>query len=305
MRYAELIWWIGCSVVFGLVCSSTGASPAALDTGPVSLFISLNSSSVTLGEPVILGYCLRNQSAWNSLTMDLGKDQEGWLTVNVMDSSGKAAPVIPDRRPKGGGGFSVLPSNDVKPRDCHVGNLVIGRQYAILSPGEYRIEVKAKVPYQSEKKEQVGVFTTTQVMLLEVTKKDTAQLKKTAAELADIILDGKDMELRTVAIQALFSMPQTETLSTWKTLVDPKLQDYDMQQITDELLRIGSAETADILAAIWLSPDMRQDVRHVAETALLNVWWAGDDALKKRIEAMYTAQGKTIPKMTNPLVPMD
>lgn len=292
------------------------------ETPPIRVEVSLANSTLSQGEPIVLRYKFVGTEA-EEVHLYMGRDKKEWLSLTLADAQGDNAPAIPDLRIRQGG---IRPSGTLgASATSHAVEYVIAtRMVCPLHPGDYRLSALARLPY-AMKSQRAGVMpnlweqtygtvlTREDIFALTITPLDPDRLRAVAQQLAATAAQDSDRVRGTVALQALFSMPGKYVFSVWQEVTrseDPNLLDR-WGVISDELARVQSVETANILSEmVWNPPSaVREGLKIVSGLDGLNVmamnnvamkfnnmYFTADPALKQHIAEMYLARGGTAPQ---------
>ena len=299
----KTLWALVRCAIAALLVSAFQTPCVAVSDVPIGASISMRNRAITLGEPVTLDYVISN-NLMEEVYAELGEDHSAWLSVKVGGVEGSGARKAPDHRPKGGGGISA-PGARVQAGRSYRGTLVLTRMFSIPKPGKYRVSIEVHLPYTLVEAGASGVLRTRRSFDLLVNKMDPKRLDETARSLRKAALEAKGYTEREAAIQALFSMPEQRVLPQWRALAGEVPYDFGASLVIDELLRVGSKNAADILAEMWGDRSRLPQINSEARIALMNMWWMGDSGLKRHVEALFTAHGEKMPKISGPILRID
>jgi len=193
-----------------------------------------------------------------------------------------------------------------------------------MHPGDYQLSASARMPY-AMKSQSEGVWpylweqtygtvlTREDTFALTFTALDPNRLRTVAERLAATAAQDDDRVRGTVALQSLFSMPGEYVFPVWQEVTrseNPNLLDR-WGVISDELARVQSIETANILSEMVWNPPLavRERLKIVLGPFGLNVmamnnvamkfnnmYFTADPTLKQHITGMYLARGSTAPQ---------
>ena len=285
--------------------------------------VSLAESVLSLGEPIVLSYTFIG-TRQESVELHLGRDKEGWLTPILADAEGNLAPPIPNPRMRQGGGYSYGMGASANSHSTEYA--VVTRLLRPTHSGKYRLTARVRIPYKMKSQPMAGPFEWEQVYGTVLTREDTFALTLTALEpsrlravaerLAGQAQQDGDVRLRALAIKSLFSMPGEYVLPVWRAVTtseNPRLLDQ-WGVISDELARVQSADTADLLAQmVWNPPPAVTAPMNAKMTTMPgyhvftvmglsnvavkfnNMYFTADPALKQHIEELSRAHGRGVP----------
>jgi len=161
----------------GLVGSALGrARPPA----EVASSFDLQSSTLTLHEPVFVRFTLRNVST-DVVHVDLGKHRRAGFQFLVTrpDGSVMRVPVA------NGAGFGEQGRFDLGPGETYVQNLLVNQWYQFAVPGRYKIRVGLLRPLRTESGRTLEASPSGQLSLW-VRPRDPGRLEKVCASLAHL-----------------------------------------------------------------------------------------------------------------------
>lgn len=314
-----------------MLSPKTGVKPLSIweldakmqqEISPVRLEISLVENVLSLGEPIVLRYEFIGVQS-EVVLLDMGRDRKEWLSITFVDAKGKAAPAIADPRMQQGGlrRTGVIGASATS----HAVEYVVATR--LLHPmhaGAYRLIALARLPY-AMKSQSEGVWshlweqtygtvlTRGDTFALTLTPLDPDRLQAVAQQLAGTAAQDNDRVRGTVALQALFSMPGKYVFPIWQEVTQSEnptlLRRWDV--ISDELARVQSLETANILSEMVWNPPLaaRDKLNSILKTSdwdlmglnnvamkFNNMYFTADPDLKQHIAEMYLARGSTAPQ---------
>ncbi len=286
--------------------------------------VSLAEDVLSLGEPIVLRYTFIVTHAQGA-SLYTGRDRKDWITVTLTDAEGSTAPPVLDPRMRQGGihGSGISASG----RRPTVEYVVVSRLLRPMHLGDYLLSARIRRPYTMESHPGVApsewgevfgtVLTREDTFPLTITGLDPARLRVVAERLAEQAVQDDDRERRATALRALFAMPGEYVFPVWQgvtTSEDPALLDQ-WGVISDELARVQTADTADLLAQmVWNPPPAVTaplnakmtsipgyhvfTVMGLSNVALKfnNMYFTADPALKQHIEGLRRAHGSGPPE---------
>ncbi len=287
----------------------------------VRVEVSLAEDVLSLGEPMVLRYTFIGTYA-EGVHLYMGRNKQGWLTPALADAEGNLAPPIPDPRMRQGGIYST--GIGASAREHPVEYAVVNRLLRPTHPGDYWLSARVRIPYAPRSQTGVSpsqwgevygtVLTREDTFSLTLTALDPARLRVVAERLAEQAAQDDNAALRTLALQSLFAMPEEYVLPVWRAVTtseNPRLIDR-WGVISDELARVQSAHTADLLAQmVWNPPPAVKaplnakipgypvfTVMALSNIGLKfnNMYFTADPALKQHIEELSRAHGRGVPE---------
>lgn len=284
--------------------------------------VSLAEDVLSLGEPIVLRYTFIGTQV-GGVSLYMGRDKKDWITVALNDAEGNFAPTVPDPRMRQGGIHST--GVGASAREHPVEYAIVNRLVRPTHPGDYRLSVRVRMPYtMSSQMEGVSpsqwgeafgtVLTREDTFPLTLTELDPARLRAVAERLAEEAVQEDAPARGKFALQALFAMPGEYVLPVWRAVTtseNPRLLDQ-WGVISDELARVQTTHTADLLAEMhWRPPQAVRDrlnIKHDAYPGLNlmamnniamkfnNMYFTADLPLKQHIEELCHAHGTRAPE---------
>ena len=292
------------------------------DPPAVRAEVSLAGDALSLGEPIVLRYTFIGTYA-EGVSLFMGKDKKDWITLTLADVEGDLAPPVPDPRMQHGGIRSTGITASAKGHS--VEHVVVNRLVRPTHPGDYRLSARVRMPYTmwsqmegvlpSQWGEDFGtVLTREDTFPLKITELDPARLRAVAERLAEAAVQEDAPARGKFALQALFAMPGEYVLPVWRAVTtseNPRLLDQ-WGVISDELARVQTAHTADLLAEMhWNPPQAVRDRLNIKSKGDLNLnlmamnniamkynnmYFTADPPLKQHIEELDRAHGGEGPR---------
>lgn len=275
---------------------------------PINVQVSLASSAITQGEPIVLGYKITNTTS-QSIETYMGRDEKGWLTFRLTDATGKPVAALTDARRDGrrDGIYVVGPRLEAKSETQ--GSVIVSQYFLAPHTGTYRLSVSVHLPYAmeaqsagiiAERFEQTFGTAVAQesVLTFTVTPPDPIRLRTVAASLT-ASLPEKTIAEKQAAIEALFSMPEADALPVWKALAhDPKLDSFTLNAISKQLARLNTMQSAELLIDMIENPAQPPAVRRETQIGIgLTEMYVrnADGPLKRRVGKFFTSRGLALP----------
>lgn len=292
-----------------------------IEPTPVRVEVSFAEDVLSLGEPIVLRYTFIGTQA-EGVRLYMGRDKQGWITPILTDAEGNLAPPIPDPRMRQGGIHSI--GIGASARDHPIEYAVVNRLLRPMHSGDYRLSAHVRIPYAPRSQTGVSPSQWGEVFGTVLTREDTfpltltalnpARLRVVAERLAEQAAQDDNAALRTLALQSLFAMPEDYVLPVWRTVTtseNPRLLDR-WGVISDELARVQSAHTADLLAEMhWNPPPAVRDLLNVKipgapglnvmamnniAMKFNNMYFTADPVLKQHIVELCRAHGSGAPE---------
>jgi len=159
-----------------LLVAASAMSPSCAGQSPIRIQYELKDSTLTLGEPVILVFSVRNDSD-RAKSIDLGVDKTQFLAFSVTTPDGqvlRGGPPLPE-------GLHTLGTMTIAAGGTYKQELLLNQWFEFKSPGRYFLEAKLNAPGfpPSEALPAQGRWTQ-----LEIKARDINRLTKVCAELA-------------------------------------------------------------------------------------------------------------------------
>jgi len=304
------------------------ATPVADPTAqpPVTVAFSLSSASVIQYEPVILHYQIINHASSDTKVSFAGQERPAaWLGLQCIGPDGSPVEQVKSLDlPR----WLVSGRGCIGPAESLHGAVVLQRMFDISEPRRYSLRITPSLAWASEDKSRQGIVTSSQVLPFEVGSPDSTRLSRMMdALLIKALGRREDYAARTTAIQALFSIPETEALRAWERLLEQAIMDGNdtvVGMAVEEMVRVPTSARADLLAEIvwgryraWLdlaSPGIESRaggllvinpgplVLAAASRGLHNMYWAGDASLKEHIRDLFIKHEGAMPDIKNPII---
>lgn len=271
-------------------------------TGPVNLTVSLaGSSTVSLGEPILLKYVVKNNGGQQASVYTADAEQNPLITERFTDTAGKTLvplvnPILPHRSPNTLFIFDGPNLEGMNAGTSRSWETVANAYVTFPHPGRYvlRVHVQNPVVFGDDDQAPRHLLSGDYVFPLTVVQANPSALRATAERLRQSVLSTTDLNARATLIKALFSMPEDTASASWQTLVEePRLDGYALSQIGKALARIHTARAADILMEMTWEPAQTPLARAEAMSGqhLDEMYDTGDAELKKHIEELRAKHG--------------
>ncbi len=277
--------------------------------GPASVTVSLaGSSTVCSGEPILLKYFITNSSGLpitisTKDTIDDALSTETFTEVGGKPLVPSANLLVPRHKSQT---FTMDTGVDVAGNSSRSWEGLANTHITILHPGSYVLRVHVERPYGMGEREQVQrgqgehfVLSGDYVFPLKVVAANPAYLQSLAERLRKSIVTTTDAPAKLTLIQALFSIPEADAVSSWKTLVEePKLDGEALNEIGTALEALQTTKAADLLAEMFWNPAQSPDA--LAEASIFQHFYgmydAGTPEIKQHIEDLHQQHGVVIPR---------
>ena len=290
------------------------------ETPPLHLAVHLVSSSVMLGEPVVLCYRLTNTSK-ETLFVHMGRDKKDWMTMRLGGPSKTPPRSRPDLRLRQGGIYST--GIRISAESSATGSVVVSQRFLVSEAGDYDLSLDVVAPYEAdfqagkapprseEPPAERTVLTESHAFPLTVTEAQPARLRAIAEALREAAAQAGSQE-RMMSLEALFSMPEEYASESWRAAAfDPRLL-HSLSFIADQLERLSTIAAAGILVEMVLNTPpaivgkVPADGATTAEKLPItlsfsvhrqfhNLYFHADPALKAHLTKMYNDRGWAVP----------
>jgi len=290
------------------------------ETPPLHLAVHLVSSSVMLGEPVVLCYRLTNTSR-ETLSVHVGRDKKDWMTMRLGGPSKTPPRSRPDLRLRQGGIYST--GIRISAESSATGSVVVSQRFLVSEAGDYDLSLDVVAPYEAdfqagkapprseEPPAERTVLTESHAFPLTVTEAQPARLRAIAEALREAAAQAGSQE-RMMSLEALFSMPEEYASESWRAAAfDPRLL-HSLSFIADQLERLSTIAAAGILVEMVLNTPpaivgkVPADGATTAEKLPItlsfsvhrqfhNLYFHADPALKAHLTKMYNDRGWAVP----------
>lgn len=292
------------------------------DGAVLSLHLEMHlvSTSVILGEPIILRYRLSSTSE-QEIAVHMGRDKQDWFTMSLENSSKTPMPPRSDPRLRQGGIYST--EARVSARNPASGYIVVSQRLLVSQTGDYDLLLNVSAPYEvyssgrnaahklGGQTAEKTVLTESHAFSLTVAKAQPSRLRAIAEALCEAAVQAGTVE-RMMSLEALFSMPEEHALDSWQAAAsDPRLL-YSRSFVADQLERLSTIAAADILAEMVSStpPNIVGKPQANGKTEVdgpsltfsfsvhrqfYNMYFHADPELKAYLVKMYTDHGLALP----------
>lgn len=284
-------------VTLSLVLSGV-RSLAQSKQGPVTMTASVEgSSTVVLGEPILLNLAVQNSSDQPASIYTHEADSTPLITERFIEAGGKpVAPVVKFLdKPQKTDVMHVWNGISLRANDSNSWQSLASAGITFPHPGNYVLQVHVQYPYVVGDIDQGShyVLKNDYSFPLKIVESNSSSLQIIAEQFHKSIMQTSDVNKRSLLIKSLFSMPET-VYPAWQSLIEePKLDGGELSETVVELAKLKTIKSADLLAEIIWSPSQPRSV--IAEAApgsyLDKMYDAGNPALKKHIEGLYKQNG--------------
>lgn len=297
------------SAIFGLIVSAAQASPEA--AMPVTLQMSLDTNTVSQGEPIVLRYTITNGSGQDMCpdirdgrNRGLEENYPSWIAFTLKDATGKAAPDVSFLAPVTGSIAGNGPR--ISGQGSYSGSLVVNQWLAADHPGSYILSVHVRLPctFGAGGSLSWAALTKDFSLPISITPADSNRLHLKSKGLHTQWLAASDASQRTLALESLLALPEQSALPEWQALVaNDALTHQDRQAVAEKLAQTNSLSAVDLLAQLcWSAPEQDQSGTPLM-LYLSSMWMQGDAAIKKHIEKLAAEHGEQMP--FKPLLRLD
>ena len=218
---------------------------AEVPTKNFKIQMELQSSEVLQGEPLILKYAIKNVSGirfeWN-----MEHDPRDYMKVKVKTKSGKNVNLMWDFRslPSQTTHTGMSSNTDLDSGVNREGKIVLGQWVQFNRPGTYEVEVELAAPVRSsfyDGKERF--FKTFEVVVKPISRPKIFKLGE------KLLKDSQTLKWdeQIIALQSLFSLPESMASELWRTLIQKPLDCNGDNEVREQLTRIGTSLSRGIL----------------------------------------------------------
>lgn len=294
----------GVAITLGLLISghSLMAQTEEAASKPLALSVGLEgSSTVSLGEPVLLKYVVKNDNLQKASVFTADIKHNPLITERFTDAAGKTLmpsvnPIPPRYRANRMESWDGL---EISGNHAVTWETVANAYVSFPRPGRYTLRVHVENPYVIGDIDQGthAVLSGDYVFALTVVQANPALLHATTERLRQRVLTTTDVKAKATVVQALFSIPEAAASASWRTLIeDPRLDFSSLVQIAAALARIHTVKAADLLAEMVWDPAQPREalLGFFPHQDLYEVYDTGDAALRKHIEELHRQHGATM-----------
>ena len=309
LRFVAVLFGTTVCLLAGNASMRAKANPRM--PAPIDAQVSLASNpSIMLGEPIVLRYKIANATDSQGVGIGLGTYNTQWCRLSLTDAEGQSAQVIPDNRPLNPSGLHSTGTSFLRPDGSQEDQLVVTRFFRVLRPGKYTLNVHVQIPYvattiteesslnsdlESDIKANNKVLTDDFVFPLTITQAVPSRLEAKANSLRQVAMAEKGGRNYKVSLDALFSMPEAQAASSWKSLAN-NANEMDAELVADHLARIHSVTTVNLLVQMLDNPKLSPDQTSYIRAKIDESYNAGDVTVKGHIKALAASRGGTMPE---------
>ncbi len=264
----------------------------------------------------MLSYRLLNTSE-QVIDVHMGRDKKDWITMRLAGPSETAVQLRPDPRLRQGGIYST--GIRVSAESSASGFVAVSQQFFVSQAGYYKLLLDVFAPYEAEFQDESAsqrsegqsaertVLTESYVFPLTVTAAQPDRLRAIAEALWEAAAQP-DGARRMMSLEALFSMPEEYASDSWRAAAsDPRLL-YSRFFIADQLERLSTIKTADILTEMVLNtpsdivgkPQANGEgpaptFSFSVHRQFHNMFFHADPLLKAHLAELYAKRGLAVP----------
>ncbi len=308
VRLAALLCGAAACLSAGGTSMNANAGPQT--SAPLEARVSVNgNSTIVLGEPISLYYSITNisddQGVGKGVGIGLGTNETQWYQLSLTDEAGRSAQIIPDERSLSPRGLHSTGTYFLSPNGHKEDHIAVTKFFQIMHPGKYNLVVQVHIPYaagsvtkeasltsdlESDIKSSNTTLVDRFVFPIMVTKADPARLEARANALREAATAERYGQKYRALLDALFSMPEAQAASSWKSLAN-NADRMDAELIADQLARIHSITTADLLVQMLDSTKLSADETSYIKTKINQNYNSGDVGLKAHIKSLAANRG--------------
>ncbi len=239
---------IACWFLLSVCCKANVHANNHTLSQPLTMKMSLKSSQIVAGEPLILTLVAENTSS-RTLIVNPDLKPSQWLNVTITDTSGYRLRSLVDNREVPYGDSGITPIRFLTSNSRINREIVLGQWWSFRRPGRYKISIKADVSVFSGTKDQtVGSLPLKVEYSLTVLPFSSRKLsEKVKTFLVHILKSEGDEE--NVAIQALFSISESVAGESWNNLIETTSA-YTHPEIWNQLSRLGTPTAYRLMQTI-------------------------------------------------------
>lgn len=275
------------------------AQAEGANKGPVSMTASLAvSSTVALGEPLLVKYNVTNSSEQPASVFTKEANGEPLITETFTEVGGKALVPTVSRvfLYKGVNALHLWNGLSIPGDTSQSWQELANAKISFPHAGSYVLRVHVQMPYVVGDivRGEHYILSSNYVFPLKVILVKPSELHVTAERLRVSILNTTDVKMKTILIEALLSMPEVSAATSWQSLIEnPKLDGATLDEIASALADHQTLKSADLLAEMFW--EATQSPNDVAEASVFQHFYAmydaGTPALRKHIEDLHKQRG--------------
>lgn len=279
-------------VTFCITACNCTTTPASADAPqPGILKVALTSTTISLGEPLILKYQISNAEN-RRISVYMGKDKQDWLSMKLNDASGHVVQALPASAHTTGSIHSD--GVDLDALSHSEGYVVISQKFQPPHPGQYRLSLATHLIYSWDDMSGENYTKDQDYSLpVTVTAKNPQKLLTVAEGLRQTVLHDENVSENQAAIKALFAMRTPDCLPVWRELAtDPTLDPWRAVEVTQQLGNAGTVSASDILAEMqMIAPERWLHTGTFPSDALKTMRGSASPELKQHINQLLTNVG--------------
>lgn len=267
------------------------------------------SHVVMQGEPIVIRLRLTNDSqASIHASMSAGPERPYSMFVIQLvlkDVMGNSLPASEDYRHYVEQGLHGFNSQSIPAGKWDEGQFVATQVFAAPPPGKYRLTVHLAIPCYVDgpswiqnyfAKKPDSVIQADDTITLTVTPSDPVRLHQIAQSLGqqalhpDFTNHHYDPMRVKEPLRALFSMPASVALPTWRALLhDPAASSLIVQDVGEEAVRLGTVTAANLLVEVVQDPDQSLDNVRTAKQKLSLLYSCAPSQVKAALRTTVLA----------------
>jgi len=221
-----------------LMTISSGKVVNAQAVGKISVSYSVASNKITLHEPVILSFTVRNDLE-RTIKFDLGFGRKEAFLITITQPDG-AKIELPRFQPEG---LGLIGRTQVRSKQIYTQNLLLNEWYEFKMLGKYEIAINLTNPMQTLEGKNIETNTRYRTSL-EIYPRDGERLKQVCAALARKVATASSYDNASEAVLALSYVNDTVAVP----YLDEVLKSNRLELIAIKgLERIANYEAVDVL----------------------------------------------------------
>lgn len=258
-----------------------GGVAARASESPIEIKISVASSKILVGQPIIVDCLLTNPSDTPEISIDTADTSGCQIWFDLYDATnqpiGKVAKPIREHH-------SLEMRWRIARAEPHQIAFVVSRAALPRTAGKYIIHAHIEMEYENEESRR-NILMKEFELPFDVAPSDATLLRKTASKLCDQVEERS--AAAPVAIRALVSMPEKIAYPYWLQVANIEHLNVQAKSVLmRELKLLGTKRAAMALAEMW-GDENKVDRYTPAAAALIELHRTADPAVRHYIESVY------------------
>ena len=309
MNYTALFLLRSCCIASFLALAMfslpTQANP--LPNQLISVEFSLdNSSTITIGEPLVLRYKITNVSANLGVACPVAVEKEDWYSLDLKDANGVSVAKSKKTETRNLRGFRSENFTTLPQAGSDQDYLVASQLFAIRHAGKYLLTVRVHAlcaPVDDTEQNLLSVkqaikangspYTATYTFAVNVSDLSPTRLQSVATSIVQKLSTETDGKETKYLLNALFSMPEAYCLLEWQAVVNKPGMNAAL--IATKLENIGSVQASNLLFQMLDSPSLSSDDSTFVSEKLAEAYNSGNADLRSHLKNTMTQRGVALP----------